>query len=74
MQHDHACWVAVLNADFEPNACGLRGATQRADQGDSLSSMPFERPIRWHGMNDQELGVMQAAERQCVVECGPRGL
>jgi hypothetical protein len=36
--------------------------------------VPSEWPIRRHGVHDRQLGIMQAAQRKCVIERSPRGL
>ena len=74
VQQDHAGRIAVLNAHSEANAGRLCSMTQRADQGDAFSAVPLERPIRRNGVNNQEFRVMHTAQRECMIERGPRGL
>ena len=73
MQQNHARGIAVLNADPQADSGRARGVAQCSDQCDSLASAPTESLVFRHGVHHQQFRVMDAAERQRVIESRPRG-
>ena len=73
MQQNHAGRIAVLDTDFKANSRRFGGVAQCPDQGGSLLSVPIESSVCRHGVQDCEFGVMQATQRNGMIESGPRG-